>query len=182
MTHLEEAVSEFDADCTTEITAVDPDAHRPLTLSRRRRPEDGQVERITLRRSGLGPGSGEAQFLGPTAWHLADLMLTAWSAGVERGQPDGVDFVVRFGDGQTITGRASIRRKRERCMAFQLRRLETFRACLCPASTPDEARPLFGFFLSHYEIPPATPAARRARSGASAYTAAAAAEHRAAAL
>ncbi len=150
MTLLEGAVDEWATSPTTEVTAVDGE-HTP-SARRQRAPEDGEVERITLRLRGPS-GVGEAQLLGGTSWALAGVMLAAWAACLRRGEDDGVDFAVRFRDGQTVGGRTNIRRKAGRDLASVLRRVQTFRASLCPDLSDDEAGPMFRFFLANYAVP-----------------------------
>lgn len=146
---VREAVAEFSAS-TTDVTRVDsrgefPEENRP----RVRRPEDAQAERISLRRTS-GSGRGEAQFSGPEAWHLADMMLTAWAP--KRGTVS-INFEIRFGDGEMYRGRISLPAGRRRySLAAHCKRPEAFRADFCPDLTEKQAAALYRVFMRTYQI------------------------------
>lgn len=147
MTALEGALDGWQ-ESTTEVTA--PEDGRP-TIKRQRSPEDGEVERITLRLN-TPSGYGEAQLLGRMSWTLSRVMLDAWAG---EGHDREVSFAIRFKDGQTLSGRVNIRRKSERNLAEHCRKVSTFRASFCPDLSAREATPMFRFFLSNYSVPAA---------------------------
>ena len=130
-----------------EITLVEDTGK--LRARRSRRPEDAEIDRITLRRP---PGSAAILFDGRGALKEAQLMLDAWARGLQRGQDDAVSFEVYFGDGLVYSGIIHIRRRRDRNLARHLRREENFRAAFCPDLDSKGAANMFALFIASYRI------------------------------
>jgi hypothetical protein len=136
---LSPVVSEWSSEV---ITHVDPQAQAPedpiprnILTKRRRRPDDDQAEKISLR-----IGRGGAEFFGPEAWTLADTFL-AHQGGT-------VQFSISFGDGFIFAGLAD----KTLSLADHVRKPETFRTCHCPELSLDQTKPLHAFFLASYQI------------------------------
>lgn len=115
-----------------------------------RRPRDTIADKITLRRR-TGSGSGEAQFTGPDAWMLADMLLASWAPDARKSTDRTIEFSISFGDGFAYDGTMSLA-GRKRSLATHVKRSDTFRAANCPELSEKEAAHLVKFFLDHYQI------------------------------
>lgn len=135
---------------TTEVTRPYEDAGGN-PVARTRRGDDGKAEQIILRRT-TGASKGEARFLGPIAWAMADQMLAGWAP--RRGAALPIEFAITFGDGQIYTGRIMVLANRRVSLAKYCRTSEAFRACFCADLDEERAATLLRFFLSQYQIGP----------------------------
>ncbi len=134
---------------------------RRFSPTRSRRPDDGKVERISLR-AGTGAAAEEAVFVAAgtggadVPWRLAALILKNWGYRAKWGRPVNVSFSVRFGDGVSYTGTVQVSRSKRPDLAAFCRTPEAFQQAFAPDLTKKEVRSMLRFFLDTYEIPTST--------------------------